>query len=423
MSRSFGARWLTTSSPMRSSPSVMSSSPTIIRSSVDFPQPDGPTRIMNSPSSTSMLTLFTAGKPSPYFLTMFFMSMAAMCSTLHCAGGQTGDDLSLEQQDDDDDGNRDHDRGGGQQAVGRVERVRADEERQLGRDGPGGRRRRQRECQDELVPREEEGQDRGREHPWRGQRHDHLPKRLPGGRPVDLGRLLHLPRDLAEEGRQRPDRQRQRERHVGDDQPRPGVEQVQRPPQVEQGPDQGHHREHRDRQREREHQALAPEVQAGDRVGRQRREDHREEGGDRRDPEGVAQGVEEVVVGVLLARRDAPEAEHVAVVLDRPVLWQELRTAGGSLARTLEGQRHDPHHREQAPDQDDDEADPGDDLVATLVHHASPLAWARSTRNSLTISQASSSTVRNSSTDSAEPRPSWNWLMTWRYVRNDEDSV
>ena len=60
------------------SPEVMSSSPTIIRSSVDFPQPDGPTRIMNSPSATSMLMSFTAGKPSPYCLTMFFISMAAM---------------------------------------------------------------------------------------------------------------------------------------------------------------------------------------------------------------------------------------------------------------------------------------------------------------------------------------------------------
>ena len=60
------------------SPEVMSSRPTIIRSSVDFPQPEGPTRIMNSPSATSMLTSFTAGKPSPYCLTMFFISMAAM---------------------------------------------------------------------------------------------------------------------------------------------------------------------------------------------------------------------------------------------------------------------------------------------------------------------------------------------------------
>src|SRR3954452_16267373 len=119
------------------SPEVMSSRPTIMRSSVDLPQPDGPTRIMNSPSATSMLTSFTAGKPSPYFLTMFFMSMAAIGAHLHCAGGEAGDDLSLEQQDDDDDGDGDHHGGGGQQAVWRVERVWPHEERQLRRDRAG----------------------------------------------------------------------------------------------------------------------------------------------------------------------------------------------------------------------------------------------------------------------------------------------
>ena len=53
MSRSFGDRSLTTRSPMRSSPLVISSSPATIRSAVDFPQPDGPTRMTNSSSATS----------------------------------------------------------------------------------------------------------------------------------------------------------------------------------------------------------------------------------------------------------------------------------------------------------------------------------------------------------------------------------
>src|SRR3954452_24341609 len=176
------------------SPEVMSSRPTIMRSSVDLPQPDGPTRIMNSPSATSMLTSFTAGKPSPYFLTMFFMSMAAIGSPLDCAGGEAGDDLSLEQQDDDDDRHRDHHGGGGQQTVRRVEGVRPDEERQLGGDRPRRGRRGERDREHELVPREEERQDRRGEDAGRGQRDDHLPERLPGGGPVDLGRLLHLPR-------------------------------------------------------------------------------------------------------------------------------------------------------------------------------------------------------------------------------------
>src|SRR6478609_1242979 len=132
--RSRGARSLTRLSPISISPDVMSSRPTIIRSSVDLPQPDGPTRIMNSPSWTSMLMSFTAAKPSPYSLTMFFISMEAMGSPLHGAGGQAGDDLSLEQQDDDDDRDRDDHGGGGELSVRRVERVRPDEERQLGWD-------------------------------------------------------------------------------------------------------------------------------------------------------------------------------------------------------------------------------------------------------------------------------------------------
>ena len=64
MSRSFGALLFTTLPPMRSSPSVMSSSPAIMLSVVDFPQPDGPTRITNSPSAMSRLMSSTASAPS-----------------------------------------------------------------------------------------------------------------------------------------------------------------------------------------------------------------------------------------------------------------------------------------------------------------------------------------------------------------------
>src|SRR4051812_36106333 len=128
--RSRGARSLTRLPPMIMSPLVMSSSPTIILSSVDFPQPDGPTRIMNSPSAMSRLTSFTAGKPSPYFLTMLRISIDAMRtrplagwvgrgSALDRAVGQAGDDAPLEQQDQDDDRDRhDHRRGG--DGTGRV---------------------------------------------------------------------------------------------------------------------------------------------------------------------------------------------------------------------------------------------------------------------------------------------------------------
>ena len=51
MSRSFGATSLTTRPPIAISPSEMSSRPAIILSTVDLPQPDGPTSTQNSPST------------------------------------------------------------------------------------------------------------------------------------------------------------------------------------------------------------------------------------------------------------------------------------------------------------------------------------------------------------------------------------
>ena len=44
-------------SPILIRPPVISSSPAIMRRSVDLPHPDGPTRTTNSPSSASMSTL------------------------------------------------------------------------------------------------------------------------------------------------------------------------------------------------------------------------------------------------------------------------------------------------------------------------------------------------------------------------------
>src|SRR5690606_32923761 len=53
------------SPPMRIRPAVGSISRLIIFSRVDFPQPEGPTRITVSPSRMSMVTLSTAGSALP----------------------------------------------------------------------------------------------------------------------------------------------------------------------------------------------------------------------------------------------------------------------------------------------------------------------------------------------------------------------
>src|SRR3954453_18169592 len=60
MSRCLGARSVTSRPPISIAPSETSSRPAIMRSSVDFPHPDGPTRTTNSPSSISSETSSTA---------------------------------------------------------------------------------------------------------------------------------------------------------------------------------------------------------------------------------------------------------------------------------------------------------------------------------------------------------------------------
>ncbi len=51
MSRSFGLAWLMSSPSTRISPPVMFSSPAMQFIRVDLPQPEGPTRMRNSPAS------------------------------------------------------------------------------------------------------------------------------------------------------------------------------------------------------------------------------------------------------------------------------------------------------------------------------------------------------------------------------------
>src|ERR687897_1690137 len=119
MSRSLGCLSLTRWPPMRNSPEVMSSSPAIMLSVVDFPQPEGPTRMMNSPSAISRSSSCTATVPSGNDLVTLSSTMSATSdsfqpfdrSALDRAGRQPGDDAPLEQQHEDDDRNGDDDRG------------------------------------------------------------------------------------------------------------------------------------------------------------------------------------------------------------------------------------------------------------------------------------------------------------------------
>src|SRR5919106_4190867 len=115
MSRSLaGTRFITRSS-MRSSPAVIVSSPAIMRSVVDLPQPDGPSRTMNSPSSISSETSSTAGGPAlPKRLLMRLRRTTAMATgrSLDRARRHALDHLLGEEDVGEDDRNhRDHQAG------------------------------------------------------------------------------------------------------------------------------------------------------------------------------------------------------------------------------------------------------------------------------------------------------------------------
>src|ERR1700756_5032064 len=132
MSRSLGDLSLTTLPPMRSSPEVMSSRPAIMFSVVDLPQPDGPTRMTNSPSPIFRLKSLTASDPSGKRLVRCSSTISAICLSLtplalDRAGRQPGNDPALEEQHEDDDGDCDDHRGGRDGAGGNGEDVPAAE--------------------------------------------------------------------------------------------------------------------------------------------------------------------------------------------------------------------------------------------------------------------------------------------------------
>src|SRR5438094_1878703 len=206
---------------MRISPSVMSSSPAIIRSAVVFPQPDGPTRITNSPSAMSRFICLTASVPSGYrFVTLFrTISATAGALALDRAGGEAGDDPLLEDEHEHDQRHGDDDRGRADRPERDLELRAAGEERDRRGNRADAGRRGERDREQELVPDEDEGEQPGRDETGCRERQHDLGERLEVGRAVDERGLLELARDVAEERGADVDRERKRESEVREDQP------------------------------------------------------------------------------------------------------------------------------------------------------------------------------------------------------------
>src|SRR6202521_5629341 len=100
MSRALGGSWSTRRWLRWISPLDTLSRPASIRSSVDFPQPDGPSSTRNSRSGTSRLTLLTAVFVPNVRVTWSSLidAMAiypVVASALYAAGGHAGHYVAL----------------------------------------------------------------------------------------------------------------------------------------------------------------------------------------------------------------------------------------------------------------------------------------------------------------------------------------
>src|SRR6202023_1450246 len=83
MSRSFGGTSLTIRSPISIVPALDRSSPATMLSSVDLPQPDGPTSTVNSPLSISRSIPFSTSRLANRFDRPRMLNAAMMTPSLH----------------------------------------------------------------------------------------------------------------------------------------------------------------------------------------------------------------------------------------------------------------------------------------------------------------------------------------------------
>src|SRR2546423_7679093 len=106
MSRWRGAARVPSGPPIEIEPELTSSRPAIIRRSVDFPHPDGPTSTMNSPSPTVSETSSIARKPFAKSFVTCSSRISPTTSSFHGAGGQPERDLALHEAEEDEHGDR-----------------------------------------------------------------------------------------------------------------------------------------------------------------------------------------------------------------------------------------------------------------------------------------------------------------------------
>src|SRR3984893_15511333 len=215
MSRSRGGTSLTTSPPIQISPSLISSRPAIMRSVVDFPQPDGPTSTTNSRSLMSRLMSLTA-TTGPYALCTLVRTTSAIASD-----PQAAHDVLLSEQGHDQRRNE-RDDGGRAHEVPLHAELMHELRHHHGQDRGFMRRQNQRE--QELVPGMEPAQHRERGEAGNRGRNGHAPERSPARAAVDHRRIFHGRIDAVEESLHDPGEEADVDGDVGEQQSPIGVE-------------------------------------------------------------------------------------------------------------------------------------------------------------------------------------------------------
>src|SRR5215470_1650786 len=236
MSRSFGGTSLTTSPPISTSPSVMSSRPAIMRRVVDLPQPDGPTRTTNSWSEISRSMPRTASTSSKRLTILRSLTSAIVASlgtsTLGGASGEAGD-VVVHQEGVDDERRR-----GAQERAGHdlppIEHVALDE-RRYDADGKhqlvGGRG--EGEGIEELRPAHGEREDGRGDEAGQGHGNEDLGQGLQPPGAVDQSGLVELLGNGREIADHDPSAEGHRERRVEEQQYPPAVDELDVGPLVE----------------------------------------------------------------------------------------------------------------------------------------------------------------------------------------------
>src|SRR2546425_1252221 len=321
-------------------------------------------------------------------------------SLLHRAGDESPDQEALQHDDDQHGRNAREHRGGGDVAPRDLEDPW--EERQRHRDRAARAGDGERVGKQELVPAEEKRQERRGGEPGRQQRDHDPPKDSEEAGPVHGRGLLGLDRDFADEPGEQPDRQRQRERGVHEDETRPRVTQIQRAHQeIERahGRDLGKRRARDDGQQQ---QALARKREPGDR-GRPGQADHqRQERGEYGHAEAVTQRL-----------RHQALLDHDAVVRERQPA-REQRRDPKQLGLGLEGRQQLPEEGDRVGRQRNEGHD--------VAERPDPPGWASHAatvvpaRRNFRYAHATAMTRRNTTTLSAEPKPSWSVWNRARYA-------